>query len=225
MCVHNWKYSPAFRRAEELISAGRVGQIQYISLVRMRPGPAGNSTNATTGDPWRLDSESGGGILIDHGWHAFYLVQWLLGGVEPLAISSYLRFAPETNIDEFVDLRIEFPGGRLVNVLLTWCGPVRRTTTIIAGTTGLIEMEGEKILLTEQGGRSTQCFVDDTPDDSYHAPWFETVAADYQRALTEGPQSELARVNLREATMALTLTEAARRSAAEGGRAIRVKAS
>jgi predicted dehydrogenase len=191
----------------------------------MRPGPAGNSTNATTGDLWRLDSGSGGGILIDHGWHAFYLVQWLMGGEEPLAISSYLRFAPKGNVDEFADLRIEFPGGRLVDVLLTWCAPVRRTTTIIAGSTGLIEMEGEKILLTEQGGRSTQSFISDTPDDSYHAPWFEAVAADYEKALTEGPRCELARVNLREATMALTLTEAARRSAAEGGCAITVKAS
>ena len=43
MCVHNWKYSPAYRRVHELISVGRLGQVQYISLIRMRSGPAGSS--------------------------------------------------------------------------------------------------------------------------------------------------------------------------------------
>jgi predicted dehydrogenase len=220
MCVHNWKYSPTFRRVGELISAGLLGRIQYISLVRMRPGPAGSSANAGAGETWRLDSKSGGGILIDHGWHAFYLAQWLMGGDEAVAVSSFLGPDPSRGVDEFADLRIEFPGSRMVNVLLTWCAPVRRTTTIIVGTAGLLEIEGERILLTEQGGRSTQCSVTDTLDDSYHAPWFEAAAADYERALTQGRQCELARVNLREAATALALTTAARRSAARQGCAI-----
>ncbi|MBV8357835.1 MAG: Gfo/Idh/MocA family oxidoreductase [Deltaproteobacteria bacterium] len=221
MCVHNWKYSPAYRRAHELISAGRLGQPQYVSLVRMRDTPAGSSLSGVeNGERWRLDSKAGGGILIDHGWHTFYLAHWLMGGDRPLSISAYLRFNPDSGIDDFADLRIEFPAGRMVNILLMWGAPVRRTTAVIVGTAGLLEIEGDKILLTEHPGRSTDCSVTDIPEDSYHAPWFMAAAADYERVLNQGRDAELALVNLHEAVTALTLTRAAQQSAVQDGCAV-----
>lgn len=218
MCVHNWKYSPAYRRAHELIVAGRLGQLQHVSLIRMREGSAGSGPSEVgNGERWRLDAKAGGGILIDHGWHAFYLAHWLMGGDEPISVSSYLRFDPDKGIDDFADLRIGFPGGRMVNVLLMWGAPVRRTTAVIVGTAGLLEIEGDKILLTERSGRPADCSVTDSPEDSYHEPWFKAAAADYERVLNQGPSAELARVNLNEAATALALTVAAQRSAAQGG--------
>ncbi|MBV8453899.1 MAG: Gfo/Idh/MocA family oxidoreductase, partial [Deltaproteobacteria bacterium] len=221
MCVHNWKYSPAYQRAHELISSGRLGQVRQVSLIRMRDGPAGTDLSEVgNGQRWRLDSKAGGGILIDHGWHAFYLAHWLMGGDEPLSVSSYLRFAPDTGIDDFADLRIEFPGGRMVDVLLMWGAPVRRTTAVIVGTAGLLEIEGSKILLTERAGRSVDYSVTDIPEDSYHEPWFKAAAADYELVLTQGPSAKLAQMNLHEAAAALTLTVSARLSAAQDGRTV-----
>jgi predicted dehydrogenase len=221
ICVHNWKYSPAYRRAYELIAAGQLGQVQYVYLVRMRNGPAGSgSRDPQGGERWRLDSKAGGGILIDHGWHAFYLAQWLMGGDEPLSVSSHLRTDPDYGVDDFADLRIEFPGGRMVNVLLTWGAPVRRTTAVIVGTAGLLEIEGDKILLTERSGRVANYSVADTAEDSYHAPWFMAAAADYEQVLNSGPRDEWVRVNFHEAAAALALTVAARQSAAQDGRAV-----
>jgi predicted dehydrogenase len=221
LCVHNWKYSPTYRRAHELISAGRLGRVQYVSLIRMRCGPAGTDPNAAgDGQQWRLGSEKGGGILIDHGWHAFYLARWLMDGDEPLSVSSYLRFDRDSGVNDFADLRIEFPGDRIVNVLLTWDAPVRRTTAVIVGTAGLLEIDSGKIVLTERSGRFDDCSVTDSPEDSYHAPWFMAAAADYEQFLNHGPGANLARVNLSEAATALALTIAAQRSAAQDGRAV-----
>ena len=221
MCVHNWKYSPAYRRAHELIAAGWLGQVQYVSLVRMRSAPAGTATSdSEAGERWRLDSKMGGGILIDHGWHCFYLAQWLMGGDQPLTVSSYLRFGTDTGVDDFAELRIEFPGARIVNVLLTWGSPVRRTAAIIVGTAGLLEIEGNKVILAEMSGKSADYSVTDDPEDSDHAPWFMAAAADYEQALNDGPRAELARVNRNEAATALALTIAARQSAAQDGRAL-----
>jgi predicted dehydrogenase len=220
ICVHNWKYSAAYRRAFELISEGRLGQVQYVSLQRMRCGPAGSAPEDLESGRWRLDSKTGGGILIDHGWHAFYLAQALMGGDHPLTISSYLRLNPDTGVDDFADLRIDFGGGRMVNVLLSWDSPVRRTTTMIVGNTGLLEIDGEKILLTERSGRFADYSVIEAREDSYHAPWFIAAAVDYEQVLKLGPHAELARANLREAATALTLTNAARRSAAQNGHAV-----
>ena len=221
MCVHNWKYSPAYRRAHELIAAGRLGQVQYVSLVRMRSAPAGTAaSDSEAGERWRLDSKTGGGILIDHGWHCFYLAQWLMGGDQPLTVSNYQRFDADMGVDDFADLRIEFPGARIVNVLLTWGAPVRRTTAVIVGTAGLLEIEGNKVLLSAMSGKSADYSVTDDPEDSYHAPWFMAAAADYEQALNQGPHAELARVNRNEAATALALTIAARQSAAQDGRAM-----
>ena len=76
MCVHNWKHAAAYRLAHELIKAKRLGEIRYVALDRLRTGPAGVSAGA--GGQWRLGAASGGGILLDHGWHVFYLMRWLM---------------------------------------------------------------------------------------------------------------------------------------------------
>lgn len=221
MCVHNWKYSPAYRRAHELIAAGGVGQVQYLSLVRMRYAPAGtHPVDPLTNAQWRLDSRMGGGILIDHGWHCLYLASWLMGGAQPLSVSSHLRFDTAAGIDDFADLRMHFSGSRTANILLTWGAPVRRTTALILGTTGLVQIDGNRIHFEDASRETVDHSVTGEAEDSYHRSWFEAAAADYERALMEGPQSALARVNLDEAATTVALMVAASQSAARHGRAV-----
>jgi predicted dehydrogenase len=221
MCVHNWKYSPAYRRAHELITAGGVGQVQHVSLARMRPAPAGTQpVDSATDAQWRLDSQLGGGILIDHGWHCFYLASWLMGGAQPLSVSSYLRFEAATGIDDFADLRVHFSRNRTASILLRWDAPVRRTTALILGSTGMVQIEGNRVHFADASGETADHSVSDEPDDSYHASWFEAAASDYERALIEGPQGSLARVNLDEAANSIALMVAVRKSAARDGQAV-----
>jgi predicted dehydrogenase len=215
LCVHNWKYSPVYQRLHELVKAGVLGEIQYVSLTRMRSKPA--MSVAGKGRQWRLDADAGGGILIDHGWHCFYLAQWLMGGDRPVAVSSYLRTHDPSGVDDLADLRIHFSGSRLVNVLLTWDSPVRRNAAVIVGSSGLIEVEDALIRIREASGRRVEYSVSDGPDDSYHPQWFKSAAADFEQVLNQGPYSEFARTNLQEAATALAVTMAARKSAAQNG--------
>jgi predicted dehydrogenase len=221
MCVHNWKYSPPYRRAHELITAGDVGEVQYVSLARMRGAPAGtHPVGSATDARWRLDSQMGGGILIDHGWHCLYLARWLMGGAQPLSVSSHLRFGAKTGIDDFADLRLHFPGNRTANILLAWGAPLRRTTALILGSTGVVQIEGNRVYLADASGEKVDHSLTDEPEDSYHRSWFEDAAADYERALMEGPHGPLARVNLEEAATTIALMVAARQSAARDGQAV-----
>jgi predicted dehydrogenase len=71
MCVHNWKYAPAYALARRMVDDGRIGAVRFISLDRLRTEPAGAGR---AGGAWRSSPQSGGGILIDHGWHVFYLM-------------------------------------------------------------------------------------------------------------------------------------------------------
>ena len=57
----------------------------------------------------------------------------------------------------------------------------------------------------------------DIADDSYHAAWFGGVAEEFERAVTEGTDSPIARRNLAQARVALVLIEASRKSSINNG--------
>lgn len=226
MCVHNWKHAPAYRRARELIEWGRLGDLRYISIVRLRDGPAGAGGSRIGGERWRLAANTGGGILIDHGWHVFYLTRWLMGGATPIAISAYFDFQSGPTVgdlhgpEDLADLRIEFHGGRLAHVHLSWRSPVRRTSALIYGARAMLEIEGDRVVLTDRSGKSEDHSLTDMPDDSYHSAWFAGMAAEFERAIGEGADGPTVAQNHAEVRSALALTEGARRSAADGKRTI-----
>jgi len=210
MCVHNWKYAPAFAVAHQVLAAGRLGTLRFIGIDRLRTEPAGGAGK------WRSEVVLGGGILIDHGWHAFYLAQWLMGDA-PLSVSAFLARQEATDLDDLADIRVLFPHDRLVRVHLSWRAPVRRTSTVLYGDQAMLEIEGDRVILTERSGDVDDLSVQDAPDDSYHSAWFGKVAEDFERAINEGAGSRVATRNLLEARTALRLIMAARESASMGG--------
>ncbi len=214
MCVHNWKYAPAYAVARRAIEAGRLGAIRFISIDRLRTEPAGAGGS---GGKWRASSASGGGILIDHGWHVFYLMNWLLGGEVPISVSARLESPPGMDVDDVADVRIRFPNGAIGRAHLSWRAPVRRTSALIYGERASLEIEGDRVLLTDRSGATEDLSVPDMVDDSYHSAWFGGVAEEFERAVTEGTNSPIAKVNLAEARVALMLIDAARKSSMSAG--------
>src|SRR4051812_23164175 len=67
--VHNWKYAPIIRRATEHLRSGAIGDLRQVENAVLRTQPAYSSVH-----DWRGNAAlSGGGIVMDHGWHAIYL--------------------------------------------------------------------------------------------------------------------------------------------------------
>ncbi|HUY37519.1 MAG TPA: Gfo/Idh/MocA family oxidoreductase [Candidatus Binataceae bacterium] len=219
MCVHNWKYAPAYALARRMIDEGRLGASRFISLDRIRAEPAGAQG---AGGAWRAAADSGGGILIDHGWHVFYLMQWLFGGDAPRAVSAALHASALETSEDLADLRVTFPSGRLARAHLSWRGPARRTSAVIYGEMGMLEIEGERLMFTDRSGRIENLSVADIPDDSYHSAWFAGMAEEFERAVRAGPGCAAARDNLAEARAALAMTIAARESASNAGASVQV---
>lgn len=237
-CAHNWKHAPAYRHAGELIAQGRLGALRYVALIRLRTeqargvaevSAAGQSGSGQSGreassagrpntTPWRLDAASGGGILIDHGWHIFYLMHWLMGHRGPETISARLSFNPETGVDEVADLGIGFGHGRIGYAHLSWRAPVRRTAAMLYGDEAILEIEGNRIALTARSGKREELSVTDD-DDSYHSAWFGNLAGEFEGILT-GLDTRSGASNLAEARTALALMLAARESHQSGGSAV-----
>jgi predicted dehydrogenase len=219
MCVHNWKYAPAYAAARRAIESGRVGDIRFISIDRLRTEPAGGGGS---GAKWRASAASGGGILIDHGWHVLYLMQWLLAGEKPSEVSAYLATPSDGDAEDLADLRLTFPSGCVGRAHLSWRAPLRRTSALIYGERGALEIEGDRVTLTERGGLVDDLSVADVADDSYHAAWFGAIAAEFERAVAEGPDSQVARENLAEARTATAVIEAVRYSAVSDRMSVKI---
>jgi predicted dehydrogenase len=207
MCVHNWKLAPAFEAARTALASGRLGNLRFISIDRLRTEPAGGDGK------WRSEVASGGGILVDHGWHAFYLAQWLFDDA-PISVSAFLARHQETNLDEVADVRVLFPGDRLVRVHLSWRAPSRRTSTVLYGDEAMLEIEGDRVILTDRSGKVEDLSVKDARDDSYHSAWFGRMAQEFEQAIIDGPSGPAASRNLAEARIALQIILGARESAA-----------
>lgn len=205
MCVHNWKHAPVYRRAFELIVSGRLGTVREITLERLRTGPAGGDG---PGARWRRDAALGGGILIDHGWHALYLSQWLMGGATPALVSARLGGNHDGGAEEEADLQLAFAGDRHAAIHLSWHAVARRTSASIRGDLATLELQGNSLRLTDAQG----CYdlaVTDVADDSYHAAWFGSLAGDFELAINLGGGS-VVETNLTESRAALAIILQAR---------------
>jgi predicted dehydrogenase len=184
--------------------------LRYCALTRLRTQQAG-------GAPWRVDPViGGGGILIDHGWHVFYLMQWLMGGRAPVSVAARLGVLGGA-VEEVADLTAAFPGGALGYIHLSWRAPVRRTSALLYGEQGMIEIEDNAVRLVSRSGASEDLPVNEEPDNSYHPGWFAGLAQEFETAIAQGPPGRLAQQNLHEAAAALAMLNAAKASDASGG--------
>ncbi len=208
MCVHNWKHAPAYRRAFELVASGRLGTVREITLERLRTGPAGGEG---PGARWRRDPALGGGILIDHGWHALYLAQWLMGGAAPRLTTSRLGDNRAGGAEEEADLQLAFAGDRRAAIHLSWHAAARRTSASIRGDLATLELEGNSLRLKEAHACHDLAVID-AADDSYHAAWFGSLAGEFERAISLGGGTIVA-ANLAESRAALAIILQARATA------------
>jgi len=235
-CAHNWKHAPAYRRAGELVAEGRLGALRYVALTRLRTEQARGITDvsadartdasrsksqASSAGPWRLDAGSGGGILIDHGWHVFYLIHWLMGHRAPETVTARLGFLPNGTVDDVAEIGIDFGDGRFGHTHLSWRAPVRRTSAVLYGDDAMLEIEGDRVVLTPRSGKAEDLSVPDAPDDSYHSAWFGNLAREFEGAISSAG-SRAAADNLAEARAALALTIGGRRSQISDGTSIRL---
>jgi len=179
--VHNWKYSEPYIRVRALLDAEAIGPLHGITLETVRNGCA-----ESAGAGWRTSAAlAGGGILVDHGWHGFYI---MLGFARqrPRAVRAELarhRYLT-TDVEDSAWCTVTFPTvtGRLV---LTWAGTERRTHWRLEGRDGVIEVEDDRVSVRR--GEEVESFVcsESLSAGSQHPEWFGRVIDAFQRELQD----------------------------------------
>ena len=194
--VHNWKYAPIIRRATELLRAGTIGNLQRVEISVLRTEPAGSS-----GESWRGDEAlSGGGIVMDHGWHAIYLaLNWFRES--PHNVEAQLRREPRHNIETEAMLALGFNSGS-ATISLSWNARSRDNRIKLLGARGEIAIDDDVLRVN---GRGEQ-FEQKLSAGSHHADWFAAMLPDVLAAFRDPAK---ARVIFDEAVECLRIIEQA----------------
>ncbi|MCK6066495.1 MULTISPECIES: Gfo/Idh/MocA family protein [Microbacterium] len=117
MCAHNQLFLPAVAEAKRLIDSGALGRVYEV---RTTDSFFNDFTPESMG--WRARAEtSGGGELIDTGYHPLYLMQHLAGGapVEVAAMLSRHRLEFMEGEDS-AQVLVRYDNGVVGHVVTSW---------------------------------------------------------------------------------------------------------
>ena len=200
--VHNWKYAPIVRRATESLRAGAIGQLRNVEIETLR------IQDCAVADPdrpnWRRDPTiAGGGVLMDHGWHAIYLARhWF--EEEPIDVRASLHRASMGGVEDEATLTVVFPSGQ-AKIFLTWKADVRRNTMRLIGDLGEITIDDDTLKIRDE----LIHFASALSAGSHHADWFAAMLPD---VLASFHRPELALQSFEEAALCLSVIRRAYQS-------------
>jgi predicted dehydrogenase len=201
--VHNWACAPIWAKARELSARGEIGPVHHAEIHVARTKP---SVAAGPGD-WRTDPKlSGGGILVDHGWHALYLLKSILfpSGKASLPIETMPALSRPSPKAAEVEATVLFRFPEATALLhLTWRAASRSNWAIFHGSRASLELRDDHLLLRPASGPEQRFdFPEKLSAGSAHPEWFASMLPDFSREVSE-PQAR--GHNLAEAEFALTL--------------------
>jgi predicted dehydrogenase len=215
--VHNWRHAPLLAAAREFLDSGQLGEIVSCRWETLRQKPA--AAAAEGGVNWRVDPAiAGGGVLMDHGWHAIYvLCGWLPG--PPARVSGILstRRHHDFPLEDTAELRLETGGTARAEIFVTWAADERRNRAAIEGTLGAVRLDGHVLDLVPRGSTRPSRrreFPQGLSEGSHHPEWFAGVAREFLAEIANpGGESR----TLEEAFLCLDVIAKARESSRRQG--------
>lgn len=214
--VNNWIHSDLNRHVVAALDGEVIGTVQSVELRIGRPGCAlGNSGWRPA---WRTDvTYSGGGIILDHGWHQLYLLLgWMRAPVE--SVSAVTRTANRRHypVEDEALINMQFPDayGRIE---LSWTAAGRTNGGMIRGSRGTIAIHDDRVVIDNGAGEYDLPFLGKLSESSYHPDWFRLT---FRSNVLDESRDEADR-NFGEAGVLVSAIRACYRSAQESGQPCR----
>ncbi len=192
--VNNWAFSPQWSYFLNVAASGRLGAILHaeIRVLRMKP-----SVSALPGG-WRKDPAiSGGGILVDHGWHSFYLLRRLLG---PELMLARAVLSVDGAVDEVAAVLLKTAGASGA-IYLSWRASERSNFVFVAGACGTAELRDNALIVKADGAEETTCFQEKLSEGSAHPDWLAAMWPAFEEECAGRRRGE----NLAEASFCLAM--------------------
>lgn len=208
--VHNWKYAPIITAALEMVRTGAVGEVQRLEWeVHRTSGSGGGLTD------WRQQGgQTTGGILVDHGWHAFYLLLALAGDL-PQAVKARMAPLPEDpqGVEHEAEVALSFPSAQ-ARLFLTWRATARRNWGKVTGSRGELVLDDDRLILSQPGrAEEIHAFPERLSGGSHHPGWTRGALEEFAAEISEPGRRGR---NLAEAAACARLIHLSYRSHAAG---------
>ena len=210
--VHNWLCAPALSRMSALLRAGAIGEVRRVRWETLRDKPASAAGDA---DNWRIDpAQSGGGILVDHGWHALYtLSAWMGGAPAKVAARLEIRKHIQWPVEDTATVILAY-GEASAEIFLTWSAETRANRVELEGTGGLLRLDGGRLTLEKEGAAAEQWDVPPLTEGSHHPDWFGGVIDEFLGEIADPRKRGR---NLSQAAICVQVLALARESSRRAG--------
>lgn len=157
MCGHNQLFQASIAKAKELIDADKVGRIFEI---RTNECFSNSFTPESAG--WRADPhKSGGGDLIDSGYHPAYLMLHLVGS-RPTDVAAFTAQHAFDFLagEDTAALLVRFENGALGTLITTWAysGPDANESFSVVGSKGTVSGDARIVRYRPASGGETTLY-------------------------------------------------------------------
>jgi predicted dehydrogenase len=173
--VHNWKNAPHYVKVKEIVNEN--GGVKNLHMNTAR-------THFNRGTPdwnpgWRVDkSISGGGIIMDHGYHNIYLAMHLFGSDFSRAVLDEISFFDANpGVEKRASFSLMFPEERKATITLDWGSDKREIKNTIYECSSKLELHDKRII---KSGDVYE-FDESLSGDSVHGKWFVTAFTEFLR--------------------------------------------
>jgi predicted dehydrogenase len=138
MAGHTFVYNAAVRYVKELIDGRELGNIRYIYSQRLNLGRI------------RADIDA----LWQFGPHDISIIQYWLGGLEPVSVARHGMDFMQKGIDDVVFLNLEYPSKVIANVHVSWLDPQKVRKIVVVGSKKMVvydDIAENKIAIYDKG--------------------------------------------------------------------------
>jgi predicted dehydrogenase len=176
MCAHNLLFLPTVGPARELIREGKLG-----TLYTARTADAFFSSADASNIGWRADrSKSGGGELLDTGYHPTYLLLYLLGS-EPVEVAAMVSRHRLDFLDaeDSAQLLVRFADGVVGSIETSWAYEPAGSTEVfsVVGDRGSLWSDRRSLMFKERGAEPVVIVeAGDDNDETYALEVIDFVA-------------------------------------------------
>jgi predicted dehydrogenase len=144
--VHNYRFAPILREVQRRIQEGDIGQLKRIHLELHAPA---HTKGVGEWDPhWRrLKKWAGGGVSVDEGVHALYLICAWFQMLPVYVQASFQGFGPglrgwqDTEEESYIEAK--FPAGGQARITLSWRSSARKIRASLVGERGSIFIDDD----------------------------------------------------------------------------------
>lgn len=138
MVGHTFEYNGAIRTLREIVRRGDLGKVYYVDAARLNLGLFQTDIN----------------VIWDLAPHDLSILLYVLG-MDPVAVSARGTANVRPGIHDVAYLEVEFPGGVLAHLHLSWLDPCKVRRVTVVGSRKMVVCndlaESEKIRIYDKG--------------------------------------------------------------------------